>query len=598
MKLGSLFDGSGGFPLAGAMCGCEPVWAAEVEPYPIAVTTSRFPTMKHLGDVSKVNGAEIEPVDIITFGSPCQDMSVAGKRAGIKHDEHGDEETTRSGLFYEAVRIIKEMRDGTEGRCPTFVIWENVPGAFSSNGGQDFRTVLEELVKIVEPQAVMPDVPKGGWAYADCYRGDGWSLAYRVFDAQHIRTAQRRKRIYLVLDLGGQRALQILAQRDRLRRNTPQGGEARKATPSDAQRGVGADDREGEAPYTLKIRSGCDGGGKGALVPLDKSATLATNNDQYLFHPVAYGISAYESNAMKSPNPHSGVYKADTSRTLDLNGGNPACNQGGVAVLEAVGFDGYNASLTGDRSMSITGAACDIHHIPGVVCSECASLYDAYQHHGWRESNVCGTLTSGQNNTVRGDTPLVMEPFCKSARATNPDDATTWKHGVVANTLNTFDHGEARANELVVEGSSDRFFAACQEAVGTLMANAGTKLWLGNQEAFSGDYSIVEGTPPHYIVRRLTPTECARLQGFPDRWGDINTKDSMTDEDFRFWLEVRQTYDRINGRAAKDYTPTQVLTWYNKLHTDSAEYKMWGNGIALPCALYVMEGIEEAYHEV
>ena len=104
--------------------------------------------------------------------------------------------------------------------------------------------------------------------------------------------------------------------------------------------------------------------------------------------------------------------------------------------------------------------------------------------------------------------------------------------------------------------------------------------------------------PPHYIVRRLTPTECARLQGFPDRWGDINTKDSMTDEDFRFWLEVRQTYDRINGRAAKDYTPTQVLTWYNKLHTDSAEYKMWGNGIALPCALYVMEGIEEAYHEV
>ena len=113
MKLGSLFDGSGGFPLAGALNGIEPVWASEVEPYPIAVTTSRFPHMKHLGDVSKVNGAEIEPVDIITFGSPCQDMSVAGKRAGIKHDDHGDEETTRSGLFYEAIRIIKEMRYGT-----------------------------------------------------------------------------------------------------------------------------------------------------------------------------------------------------------------------------------------------------------------------------------------------------------------------------------------------------------------------------------------------------------------------------------------------------------------------------------------------------
>ena len=262
LKLGSLFDGSGGFPLAGAMCGFEPVWAAEVEPYPIAVTTSRFPKMKHLGDVSKINGAEIEPVDIITFGSPCQDMSVAGKRAGIKHDDHGDEETTRSGLFYEAIRIIKEMRDGTEGRCPTFVIWENVPGAFSSNGGQDFRTVLEELIKIPEPSAVMPDVPKGGWAYADCYRGDGWSLAYRVFDSQYIRTAQRRKRIYLVLDLGGWRALSVLAFRNGLRRDTPQSGETRQATPTDAQGSVGADDREGEMPYTLKIRSGCAGGGQ------------------------------------------------------------------------------------------------------------------------------------------------------------------------------------------------------------------------------------------------------------------------------------------------------------------------------------------------
>jgi DNA (cytosine-5)-methyltransferase 1 len=135
MKLGSLFDGSGGFPLAGALCGIEPVWASEVEPYPIAVTKSRFPNMKHLGDASKINGAEIEPVDIITFGSPCQDMSVAGKRAGLKHEANGDEETTRSGLFMEAVRIIKEMRGATNGEYPKFAVWENVQGAFSSNGG-------------------------------------------------------------------------------------------------------------------------------------------------------------------------------------------------------------------------------------------------------------------------------------------------------------------------------------------------------------------------------------------------------------------------------------------------------------------------------
>lgn len=151
MKLGSLFDGSGGFPLAGSLCGIEPVWASEVEPYPIAVTKERFPGMKHLGNICLVNGAEIEPVDIITFGSPCQDLSVAGKRAGLKHEANGDEETTRSGLFMEAVRIIKEMREATDGIYPRFALWENVPGAFSSNKGEDFRIVLEEIIKIVEP---------------------------------------------------------------------------------------------------------------------------------------------------------------------------------------------------------------------------------------------------------------------------------------------------------------------------------------------------------------------------------------------------------------------------------------------------------------
>ena len=200
-KIGSLFDGSGGFPLAGAMCGFVPTWAAEVEPYPIAVTRSRFPNMRHLGDVSKLNGADIEPVDIICGGSPCQDLSVAGKRCGLKHIENGDEETTRSGLFMEMVRIIKEMRNETNGEYPTFVIWENVPGAFSSNNGNDFRLVLEEFIKIAEPQAVMPAVPKGGWAYADCYCGDGWSLAYRFFDAQYWGVPQRRRRIHLVFYL-------------------------------------------------------------------------------------------------------------------------------------------------------------------------------------------------------------------------------------------------------------------------------------------------------------------------------------------------------------------------------------------------------------
>ena len=129
--------------------------------------------MKHLGDVTKINGADIEPVDIITFGSPCQDLSVAGKRAGLKHESNGDDETTRSGLFMEAIRIIKEMRGATNGIYPRFAVWENVAGAFSSNHGEDFRTVINEIVGIVEPKAEVPPMPKGGWAYADCYVGDG-----------------------------------------------------------------------------------------------------------------------------------------------------------------------------------------------------------------------------------------------------------------------------------------------------------------------------------------------------------------------------------------------------------------------------------------
>ncbi len=148
--LGSLFDGSGGFPLAGVLSGITPLWASEIEPYPIAVTTSRFPQMKHLGNVAEVDGRKIPPVDVITFGSPCQDMSVAGKRAGMKHAEKGDDATTRSGLFYEAIRIIREMREATHGKYPVIAIWENVPGAFSSNKGEDFHCVLEEFAKICE----------------------------------------------------------------------------------------------------------------------------------------------------------------------------------------------------------------------------------------------------------------------------------------------------------------------------------------------------------------------------------------------------------------------------------------------------------------
>ena len=683
-KLGSLFDGSGGFPLSGTLCDIEPMWAAEIEPYPIAVTTSRFPNMKHLGDISKVNGAKIEPVDIITFGSPCQDLSVAGKRAGLKHEENGDDETTRSGLFMEAVRIIKEMRKATNDRYPRFAVWENVPGAFSSNNGEDFRIVLQELIKIAEPNAVMPEVPKKGWAYAD-----------RVFDAQYWGVPQRRRRIYLVADFRGECAEKILFERKGLRGYFEKSGTQGQTVTPNAQGSTGADDREGALPYTLKIRSGCEGGDKGALVQEDLSATLATNNDQYLFQPIGYnGYNATETG-------HNGVVYA-----VDQGGGKSqanvteelsptlTCTHGGEPAV-AYGVDVYNQSLTGDKAKTLNSVASDADHIPCTIYSIENHPNDSrvkIDNEGKVQALTSRMGTGGGNvpmvmeerpsvinlnkDDVQSKTILdpsgiapalyagecrggggecyVMEAFCKSRRAKSADDATTWKHAKVANTLNTFDQGEARANEIIVMATQQGGAEICKDLCPTITAAAGMSgnnqpvtVYAIDQQGGKGSANYAEnvmptlcsdshGTPNRvayslttgdymqvneektatllardykdptcvefydetsrsYIVRRLTPTECARLQGFPDKWGHIEPKTELTDDEYRFWLEVRKTHDAINGRAVKDYNEKQMLTYYNKLWTDSAEYKMWGNGIALPCALYVMQGIKDAF---
>ena len=208
LTLGSLFDGSGGFPLGGLLAGITPVWASEIEPFPIRVTTKRLPFMKHYGNISAMDGGKIEPVDIITFGSPCQDMSIAGRRDGL--------DGSRSSLFYEAVRIIKEMRCATNGKYPRWICWENVPGAFSSNKGEDFKAVLEAVIGITEPNAQVPMPDKARWPYADLYMGDGWSVAYRTLDAQYWGVPQRRRRIYLVADLAGGSAGKILFESEGL----------------------------------------------------------------------------------------------------------------------------------------------------------------------------------------------------------------------------------------------------------------------------------------------------------------------------------------------------------------------------------------------
>lgn len=237
--------------------------------------------MKHLGDITKIHGDQIEPVDCITFGSPCQDLSIAGRRAGLAGG--------RSGLFVEAVRIIKEMRKATNGMYPTFAIWENVPGAFSSNGGEDFRAVLEELARVEQPDASIPRPSgRGGrWNKAGAIAGNGWSLAWRQLDSQYFGIAQRRKRIALVVDFGGQRAAEILFERTGVSGHLNESIKAWETTPGHSQASPYGRDR-GSKSYTLKIRSGCAGGGKGALVQTEKSATLSTLQDQTLFQPVVY----------------------------------------------------------------------------------------------------------------------------------------------------------------------------------------------------------------------------------------------------------------------------------------------------------------------
>lgn len=527
--IGSLFDGSGGFPLAASLCGIEPIWASEVEPYPIAVTRSRFPKMKHIGDVSKVNGADIAPVDVLSFGFPCQDVSVAGAGRGVKHEDNGDEEATRSGLYFEALRIIKEMREKTNGQKPTFAVFENVPGLFSNEGGRTLQTVIEELIKIVEPSAVMPPIPKGGWAYADSYIGDGWSFAYRIFDAQYIRTAQRRRRVYAVLDLRGERAAEILFKRESLRGNPQTCGKTRQTASADAQGCSLADDREGASGFPLGFRP--------------------------------ENVRCYD----------------ETATTL-CNGTRAGFTTGVIIKREASGLDVYNQTLTGDKTMTVTGAATDPHHIP-------CTVYDARGNGGGKTVN---TITGDHENRITDYTSVVIEEKVIAL------DRASFNQG--ENAKYDFEISDSGVNSTIVAKGPG---AVCYSIGNGQVHDAcsPSREVSKTLNCLVDPMKIMIAQKPQYIVRRLTPTECARLQGFPDKWGHIIPKEDFTDEEYKFWLNVRNTHAKINGKVVKDYTKAQMLKWYNKLHTDSAEYKMWGNGIALPCALYVMEGIEDALKE-
>ncbi len=530
--LGSLFDGSGGFPLAGALSGITPLWASEIEPYPIAVTTSRFPQMKHLGNVAEVDGRKIPPVDIITFGSPCQDMSVAGKRVGMKHREKGDNVTTRSGLFYEAIRIIREMREATNGRYPTFAIWENVPGAFSSNGGEDFRCVLEEFAKICGGCAI-PRPANGKWRHAGEIVGDGFSIAWRVLDAQYWGVPQRRKRIYLVADFARGRAGKILFERESVLWNPAQGGAQREDVADDAAGGAGGSGGAGGVIYAMQ--------GNG----IDRSDTAGCNGCGWR-EDVCYTLNTIDRPAICFK-PGQGA-KARTLGESETSAPTLASEAGGNAV-------------------------------PGVVYAfDCRNM---------RANNrLSATL---QAKTNGGQSLNFQNPVVYSSGA----------FGTLSEGVGTIGTGTRATNEMIAVYEILKAYQGrkCEGIVyphvtGALCANSHPDSYTG-QDAFNDMLPVVlvDKQPRKYIVRRLTPLECCRLQGFPDGWGVPKHKDAMDDCEAAYWEGVRRTYAEIAGKTYKPFaTRAALVKWYNGLHTDSAEYKMWGNGVALPCAYNVVAG--------
>lgn len=598
LTLGSLFDGSGGFPLGGVIAGITPKWAAEIEPFPIRVTSVRFPNMTHLGNISEISGAEIEPVDIITFGSPCQDMSVAGKREGLGGN--------RSSLFYEAIRIIKEMREATNGKYPRYIVWENVPGAFSSNKGEDFKAVLTEICKVKGECVSVPKPAK--WENAGRIMGESFSIAWRLLDAQYWGVPQRRQRIYLVADFDGGSAGKILFESEGLSGYSAQGFKSWQDAANGITESVGETGSDSlmfenhsqdtryrgplavaqtvsstygtggnnqpfvlQTPKTLKIRCGCEGGGKGALIQDDLSATLGTNNDQTLFQPRAFGVCAKNSNSMKSDNPKSGFYEAETSRTLDANGGNPTCNQGGIAVLEG---NGSRPSHKGD----------------GYKESDIMYTLNATEQHAVAFADVHATLSA--NDGPKGPSSQMMK---------NPEENFVGEpsYGIDRPAMNqgynaafSFQIEEEVEPTLVAAGASgvahprfssskaSFFTEANEECANTLVAT---------------DYKdppiVNDGESTDYIVRRLTPTECARLQGFPDWWCDGLEISEPTDSDISKWREIFHTNAKAMGKTTKPKTDNQIRKWLQNPRSDSAEYKMWGNGVALPNVYFVLSGI-------
>lgn len=516
--------------------------------------------MKHLGDITKINGAEIEIVDVITGGSPCQDLSIAGKRTGLAG--------ARSGLFMEQVRIVKEMRehDRKSGRTgdmvrPRFMVWENVPGAFSSNKGRDFAAVLEEIIRIAEPEAPNIEVPEKGWPTWGGYHdevGGRWSVAWRVHDAQYWGVPQRRRRISVVADFGGDTAGEILFERKSVSGHPAESGAARERLAGNAESG---------ASYAVRIRGGCDGGGKGALVQEDKSGTLGTGNDQTIFCLQGNGIdradtagcngkgwredTSYTLNTIDRPAVCAGVrcltpWEAQSARVYDQDGAWHSLNaneNGGMArdsVLCAGFKAGQGAQAGGigyseEVSPTLTAAPSGTNQTPAVVALDMSHACDVIRDCGEVAPSLQARMGTGGNQI-----PLTyqMQGF------------GDYREGDVASSCKQRDFKDSTDLVCAVDC---RNFREGGETNGTLQAKPNGGI----------SYNLQNTVRTGMIVRRLTPMECERLQGYPDGWTDIGE-----------WMDSK-------GKRHKD--------------ADSPRYKALGNSIALPFWDFLAKRISAQY---
>ncbi len=548
LTLGSLFDGIGGFPLAGIHNGITPLWASELEPFSIKVTQARFPDMVHVGDITKLDGGKLPPVDVICGGSPCQDLSVAGKRRGLAGE--------RSGLFMDQIRIVKEMRGADAGRGipdhlsrPRYLVWENVPGAFSSAGGEDFRAVIEEIVRIKDSTCHVPRPDTGRWGPAGAaILGTGFSLAWRVLDAQYWGVAQRRRRIFLVADLGGLTAPKILFEQGGLPGHPPQG------------RGTGQG-------ITGTVKGGAADTGGGTI-------RIPENEEIWAFHinqiEETIDLQGISGALMATTNMQMQTFIAEKPRAgyplpeaHKETGGDivpkaekaseSCCNPGHIIDREirdggnglgafAAGFCGNAGETRGIGFQAECSPTLKTGHPPSVLC-----LNDQGGSQMHPTENVTGTLRAqehGHQPLILANQSVLFENHGIDARYSGPHE--------VAPTMSAH-YGTGGDNVPLIAKASESYCIS-GNILDRETQNGGNGLGIHKETAYT-----LTGTDRHAVfsqpvragkrIRRLTPLECERLQGFPDGWTDIPGA------------------------------------------SDSARYKALGNSVAIPCVDFVLRGI-------